>query len=155
MQYEIELAAPCGKLSYESETLAFIASESVENAFAEMTFSFPDWEKDTYVFMPACADNGTQKVTPVKLTADKGFEHFHRNSPFLYVIRLVSFSSGLHLGKHAGDVVPPTAAAGLGNQGLGGGTQIHRRMGKGGQALVRMIGRKPIRAKKHAIPAAK
>ena len=60
MQYQIKLSAPCGKLSYESEMLTFIASGTVENAFAEMTFSFPDWEKDTYVFLPACAYNGNR-----------------------------------------------------------------------------------------------
>ena len=60
MQYEIGLAAPCGELSYEGETLRFTSSETVENAFAEMSFSFPDWEKETYVFMPACAYNGNR-----------------------------------------------------------------------------------------------
>ena len=60
MQYEIGLTAPCGELSYEGETLRFTSSEAVENAFAEMSFSFPDWEKETYVFMPACAYNGNR-----------------------------------------------------------------------------------------------
>ncbi len=60
MQYKIELSPSSGELSYQNETLSFTASENLENAFFEISFLFPEWEKDTYVFLPACAYNGNR-----------------------------------------------------------------------------------------------
>lgn len=49
-----------GEFSYQNEILSFTVKEDLENAFLSMSFSFPEWEENTYLFLPACAYNGNR-----------------------------------------------------------------------------------------------
>lgn len=60
MEYKIELTSSVGELSYQNETLSFTAKKTCENAFLEASFLFSEWERDTYVFLPACAYDGNR-----------------------------------------------------------------------------------------------
>ncbi len=58
--YEIFLSAQGGAASYAEGEVKFLAAEGRSDAAFAMTFAFPEWEKDAYIFLPACVYGGNQ-----------------------------------------------------------------------------------------------
>ena len=59
MKYDVKVYSDFGMCKF-SEKLYFKADKASENAFFEVEFLFPEWEADTFVFMPSCAYNGNR-----------------------------------------------------------------------------------------------
>ena len=60
MQFECSVSARGGRASWDGERISFFADGDAEDAFLSLCFSFPAWERDAYVFLPACAYDGNR-----------------------------------------------------------------------------------------------
>lgn len=59
MQYELTASSASGNCALSRNTVSFTAGSAGEHFF-QLEFTFPDWEADTFVFMPAAAYNGNR-----------------------------------------------------------------------------------------------
>jgi len=64
-----------GLTRVEGEKLCFTAGRTVAEGFFAMTLELPHWEKDTYVFLPACAYRGNM------FRQHKGFDYPPQYTP--------------------------------------------------------------------------
>lgn len=60
MNYLIKTNAEYGECSVTEAQISYISGKSLEQAFFEMEITFPEWEEDCYIMMPACAYNGNR-----------------------------------------------------------------------------------------------
>lgn len=66
MKHFIHYSSNHGICRTEENKIIFTASEDVEDAFFEMSITFPEWEDDCYIMMPACAYNGNRFKKSIK-----------------------------------------------------------------------------------------
>lgn len=59
MRYNLTTYSASGTCVLTQNTICFTA-HTTDEQFFQMEFDFPDWEADTFVFMPACAYNGNR-----------------------------------------------------------------------------------------------
>ncbi len=65
MKYSINCFSDNGTCEFSEEKITFTSNEDVQEAFFNMSITFPEWEDDCYILMPACAYNGN-KIKRVK-----------------------------------------------------------------------------------------
>ena len=54
MTYKITLNSNNGQIDYRDDLVSLSAERADDDTRASMTITFSDWERDAYVFMPAC-----------------------------------------------------------------------------------------------------
>ena len=80
MKYEISCNSLYGKCAYADNSIHFSANGDFDEAVFTMTVIFPEWKKDCFIFMPACAYNGnrqkrvTRKYPPTYLSHEMGLD---------------------------------------------------------------------------------
>ena len=78
MKYQIHTFSDFGQVCYADGSVEFVAKDRFDNAGFSLSFSFPEWEPDTYVFLPSCAYDGnrirrvTRRYPPVYLPQELG-----------------------------------------------------------------------------------
>ena len=78
MKYQISTSSDFGKVCYANGSVEFVAKDRFDNAGFSVSFSFPEWEPDTYVFLPSCAYDGnrirrvTRRYPPAYLPQELG-----------------------------------------------------------------------------------
>lgn len=60
MKYNISLDSNNGDISYFGDSVKLVAKENCSDTRFSLSVSFPEWEEDAYVFLPACAYNGNR-----------------------------------------------------------------------------------------------
>lgn len=60
MEYNISLHSNNGNTSFCGELVTLVTKETCSDTRFSLTVEFPEWEKDAYVFLPACAYNGNK-----------------------------------------------------------------------------------------------
>lgn len=60
MNYTITASSDFGSCQADEQQVTFTANNDYDQSFFQITIDFPDWEKDCYVMMPACAYNGNR-----------------------------------------------------------------------------------------------
>ncbi len=60
MKYNISLDSNNGDISYFGDSVKLVAKENCSDTRFSLSVSFPEWENDAYVFLPACAYNGNR-----------------------------------------------------------------------------------------------
>ena len=60
MNYKIKLNSSCGDVEYINGEISLTAERDNDDARFSMAVEFPEWEQDTYVFLPACAYDGNR-----------------------------------------------------------------------------------------------
>ena len=60
MEHKILLHSNNGTVSFSEDTVTLIAKEACSDTRFSLSANFPEWEKDAYVFLPACAYNGNK-----------------------------------------------------------------------------------------------
>ena len=60
MRYHVSLASDDGEVTYQNETVTFVADRDSENASCSLTLTLSDREEDTYLFVPAAVYNGNK-----------------------------------------------------------------------------------------------
>ena len=58
MNYEIKLDSNNGRAEYRDNAVFLIPDHDNDDTRFSMSVAFPEWEKDTYIFMPACVYDG-------------------------------------------------------------------------------------------------
>lgn len=58
MNYNITLHSNNGRAEYHGGTVSFIAESDYNDTRFSLSVAFPEWEKDAYIFMPACVYDG-------------------------------------------------------------------------------------------------
>ncbi len=60
MEYQISLCSNNGIVSFSGDMVTLAAEKDCSDTRFSMTVDFPHWEKDAYVFLPACVYNGNK-----------------------------------------------------------------------------------------------
>lgn len=60
MQYECSVSACGGRAVWDGEKICFSADRDTQDAHFALTFDFPAWERDAFVFLPACVYDGNR-----------------------------------------------------------------------------------------------
>lgn len=60
MKHLITLHSNNGAVSFSGDTVTFVAENTCSDTRFSLSVDFPHWEKDAYVFLPACAYNGNR-----------------------------------------------------------------------------------------------
>ena len=60
MEHKILLHSNNGTVSFSEDTVTLVAKEACSDTRFSLSANFPEWEKDAYVFLPACAYNGNK-----------------------------------------------------------------------------------------------
>ena len=57
---QMQITATGGVATGEKEGIRFRAAADTSDACFALTYRFPEWKKDTFVFLPACAYDGNR-----------------------------------------------------------------------------------------------
>ncbi len=60
MNYSVTTKTDQGTCCLSESQVSFISAENTEQAFFSVEITFPDWEEDCYIMMPACVYNGNR-----------------------------------------------------------------------------------------------
>lgn len=60
MSYQINLNSNNGVAEYNGNVISFVAERDDNDTRLSLSVWFPDWEQDSYVFLPACAYDGNK-----------------------------------------------------------------------------------------------
>lgn len=60
MNYVVKLDSNNGKVKYRIDTVSLIAGDDHNDTRFSLHVEFPEWEKDAYTFLPACAYDGNK-----------------------------------------------------------------------------------------------
>ena len=60
MQYDLCAASDFGHVRFENGRMYYVADRDMQDGFFSLTLSFPHWEEDAYILLPACAYNGNR-----------------------------------------------------------------------------------------------